>query len=218
MPISMKCIKGVSPYPNLLCVAKVATAALRRKKMHETELNKLSGTRLQLELQVNTLESANLNAETMAAMKKGSDALKVIHNGMCVAPRLSPWSCRSRADSLTMWRLFRTPERVEDTMNEINAQREVANEISDAISNPLYSGLELDEVSHLYSACTVIAVLTCEQSELQEELAQLEQEDLDARLNLPDHVPVHTPVGPSRVTEGTSKSRLLYLDLVVTAS
>lgn len=149
---------------NAVSNKNVATAALRRKKMHETELNKLSGTRLQLELQVNTLESANLNAETMAAMKKGSDALKVIHNGM-------------------------TPERVEDTMNEINAQREVANEISDAISNPLYSGLELDE------------------SELQEELAQLEQEDLDARLNLPDHVPVHTPVGPSRVTEAHSRTR-----------
>ncbi|ETW83831.1 hypothetical protein HETIRDRAFT_312190 [Heterobasidion irregulare TC 32-1] len=149
---------------NAVSNKNVATAALRRKKMHETELNKLSGTRLQLELQVNTLESANLNAETMAAMKKGSDALKVIHNGM-------------------------TPERVEDTMNEINAQREVANEISDAISNPLYSGLELDE------------------SELQEELAQLEQEDLDARLNLPDHVPVHTPVGPSRVAEAHSRTK-----------
>jgi charged multivesicular body protein 4 len=61
-----------------------ATQALRRKKMAETELDKLAGTRLQLEMQVNTLESANLNAETMAAMKKGSEALKVIHKGMCV--------------------------------------------------------------------------------------------------------------------------------------
>jgi len=35
-------------------------------------------------MQVNTLESANLNAETMAAMKKGADALKTIHGNMCV--------------------------------------------------------------------------------------------------------------------------------------
>jgi hypothetical protein len=53
--------------------------------MAEQELDRLAGTRLQLELQVNTLESANLNAETMVAMKKGSDALKVIHGGMCVS-------------------------------------------------------------------------------------------------------------------------------------
>lgn len=57
----------------------VATAALRRKKAYETELDKLAGTRLTLETQVNTIESANLNAETMAAMKRGADALKVIH-------------------------------------------------------------------------------------------------------------------------------------------
>lgn len=57
----------------------VATAALKRKKASEAEMDRLAGTRLQLEMQVNTLESANLNAETMAAMKKASDALKVIH-------------------------------------------------------------------------------------------------------------------------------------------
>ena len=59
-------------------------AALKRKKMNETELDRLAGTRMQLEMQVNTLESANLNAETMAAMKKASDALKVIHGNTYV--------------------------------------------------------------------------------------------------------------------------------------
>ena len=54
--------------------------------MNETELDRLAGTRMQLEMQVNTLESANLNAETMQAMKKASDALKVIHGNMCVVP------------------------------------------------------------------------------------------------------------------------------------
>ena len=60
----------------------VATAALRRKKAMETELDRIGGTRLQLETQINTLESANINAETMAAMKRGSDALKQIHGKM----------------------------------------------------------------------------------------------------------------------------------------
>jgi len=47
--------------------------------MAEQELDRLSGTRLQIEMQVSTLEAANFNVETMAAMKKGADALKVIH-------------------------------------------------------------------------------------------------------------------------------------------
>lgn len=62
----------------------MATAALRRKKASEAELDRLAGTRLQLEMQVNTLESANLNAETMAAMKKASEALGHIHGNLYV--------------------------------------------------------------------------------------------------------------------------------------
>lgn len=62
----------------------MATAALKRKKLAEQELDRLAGTRLQIEMQVSTLESANLNAETMAAMKKGADALKVIHSKVYV--------------------------------------------------------------------------------------------------------------------------------------
>ena len=34
--------------------------------------------------QVNTLESASFNAETMVAMKKAASALKDIHTGLCV--------------------------------------------------------------------------------------------------------------------------------------
>jgi charged multivesicular body protein 4 len=61
-----------------------ATAALRRKKMHEGDLDKLAGMRLQLEVQVNTLESANINANTLDVMRKGANALRDIHNGLCV--------------------------------------------------------------------------------------------------------------------------------------
>jgi len=62
----------------------VAAAALKRVKMHQQDLNRLSGQRMQLEMQINTIESANLNAETMLAMKKGADALKAIHGNMWV--------------------------------------------------------------------------------------------------------------------------------------
>ncbi|KAK0468244.1 Snf7-domain-containing protein [Desarmillaria tabescens] len=98
----------------------VATQALKRKKANELELDRLAGTRLQLEMQVNTLESANLNAETMAAMKKAADALKVIHGNMNV-------------------------DKVDATMAAVNEQRAVADEIADIISNPAYTNTDLDE-------------------------------------------------------------------------
>ncbi|GLB33754.1 putative SNF7 family protein [Lyophyllum shimeji] len=98
----------------------VATAALKRKKASEAELDRLAGTRLQLEMQVNTLESANLNAETMAAMKKASDALKVIHGNLNM-------------------------DKVDATIAAVNEQRELANEIAEVLSNPTGVGLELDE-------------------------------------------------------------------------
>ena len=61
-----------------------ATAALRRKKVTEQELDRLQNTRFQLEMQVNTLESASFNAENMAAMKKAAGALKDIHGHLYV--------------------------------------------------------------------------------------------------------------------------------------
>ncbi|KAH7908493.1 vacuolar-sorting protein SNF7 [Hygrophoropsis aurantiaca] len=132
----------------------VATQALRRKKATEQELDRLAGQRLQLESQINTLESANLNAETMAAMKKASDALEVIHKHADIT-------------------------KVDETMQRIQEQRDIANEIADAISGPPIS--ELDE------------------DDLKQELADLEQEQLDERLAGADHVPVHIPPGAHSV-------------------
>ncbi|RDB22788.1 Vacuolar-sorting protein SNF7 [Hypsizygus marmoreus] len=130
----------------------VATAALKRKKASEMELDRLAGTRLQLEMQVNTLESANLNAETMAAMKKASDALKVIHGNL-------------------------TMDKVDATMSTVNEQRELANEVAEAISNPMYGNMDLDE------------------TELQQELEELEQDELNERLSGAERAPVHMPAG-----------------------
>jgi len=135
----------------------VATAALRRKKAHETELDRISGQRLTLETQINTIESANINAEIMAAMKKGADALKVVHGSMSI-------------------------DKVDATMDSIREEMEVANEISEAISNPLTVGHEIDE------------------DELKNELAELEQEQLSELLEGADRVPVHSPSGPSRIS------------------
>ncbi|KZP32881.1 Snf7-domain-containing protein [Athelia psychrophila] len=98
----------------------VATAALRRKKASEAELDRMAGTRLQLEMQVNTLESANLNAETMQAMKKASDALNVIHGNM-------------------------TLDKVDTVMSQVAEARDIANEIANVISAVPYGNTEEDE-------------------------------------------------------------------------
>ncbi|WWD16537.1 vacuolar-sorting protein SNF7 [Kwoniella shandongensis] len=99
---------------------RLAMNALRQKKAHENELDRIAGQRLTLETQVNAIESANLNAETMAAMKKGADALKGIHSNL-------------------------TAEGVDATMDKIREQMDLTNEISDAISNPVGMGIVLDE-------------------------------------------------------------------------
>lgn len=128
--------------------------------MFETELERLAGTRMQLEVQVNTLESANLNAETMAAMKKASDALKVIHGNLCV--QITPYLWNLLLINLTPCYLqtripnrppmfictseHRTMDKVDSAMAEMQEQRDLAGEIADAISNPMNAGYELDEV------------------------------------------------------------------------
>ena len=83
-PLAGKWRKESAIIAYLCADPSVATAALRQKKAHENELDRIAGTRLTLETQVNAIESANLNAETMLAMKKGADALKGIHSSLCV--------------------------------------------------------------------------------------------------------------------------------------
>jgi len=127
----------------------VATQALRRKKQSEAEMDRLNGQRLQLEQQINTLESANLNLETMQVMKKASDVLENIHGHM----KLND---------------------VDATMARIAEQREIANEVAEAISAPI------DLV---------------DEDDIKDELAELEQAQLDERLAGAEHVPVHIPSG-----------------------
>ena len=49
---------------------------------------------------------------------------------------------------------FSNIDKVDATMASISEQRELANEISEAISNPLYAGVDLDEV-RLFSMPTL---------------------------------------------------------------
>ncbi|THH31321.1 hypothetical protein EUX98_g2896 [Antrodiella citrinella] len=104
---------------NAIANKTLATAALKRKKVAELELDRLQGTKFQLETQVSTLESASFNAETMAAMKKAAGALKDIHRGLSI-------------------------EDVDKTVAEIQDQMKDADEVAEAISSTNYSSVDID--------------------------------------------------------------------------
>ncbi|KAL9039141.1 MAG: hypothetical protein Q9180_002709, partial [Flavoplaca navasiana] len=59
-----------------------ARAALKRKKQHEHSLEQTSGQISMLEQQIYSIESANINQETLAAMKNAGAAMKTIHGKM----------------------------------------------------------------------------------------------------------------------------------------
>ncbi|CDO71383.1 hypothetical protein BN946_scf184908.g141 [Trametes cinnabarina] len=152
-----------------------ATNALRRKKVTEQELERLHKTRFGLEIQINTLESASFNVENMVAMKKANEALKVIHKDLyvCVPAHLPSSRCLN-------------PDKVDQTMAEIQEQTQLANEVSNAISSNIVD-VDIDE------------------DELKQELAELEQDELNDRL-MADRVPVHHPAGPSRIEDSASSA------------
>lgn len=60
----------------------MAKAALRRKKMAEGTLDKTIAQIATLEQQINAIESANINRETLAVMEKSSQAIQSIHQGL----------------------------------------------------------------------------------------------------------------------------------------
>lgn len=104
-------VPSYPPFPPLdigltKCYSAVALNALRQKKVYESELDKLAGRRLTIEtqvgaaqrrevqvipatdapaFQVNAIESANMNLETMVAMKQGANVLKSIHGNLCAS-------------------------------------------------------------------------------------------------------------------------------------
>eukprot|EP00301_Raphidiophrys_heterophryoidea_P003218 c11461_g1_i2.p1 GENE.c11461_g1_i2~~c11461_g1_i2.p1 ORF type:complete len:192 (-),score=46.80 c11461_g1_i2:448-975(-) len=95
-----------------------AKMALKRKKMYEVQIEKINGTRMTIENQKMALESANFNLDVLQAMSQGAAALQAVNANM-------------------------TLDAVDDTMDKIQEQMDVANEIADAISQPM-GGMDYD--------------------------------------------------------------------------
>ncbi|CAG2114972.1 unnamed protein product [Medioppia subpectinata] len=127
---------------------KVSLQALKRKKRLESQLQQIDGTLTTLESQRISLENANTNVQVLQSMKYGADALKVAQN------------------------TIGDVDRVQDVMDDIREQQELAQEISDLISNPVGFGQDVGD-----------------DDELLQELEELEQQELDQQLLSTDRLP-----------------------------
>uniref|UniRef100_A0A8C8MMR7 Charged multivesicular body protein 4b n=1 Tax=Oncorhynchus tshawytscha TaxID=74940 RepID=A0A8C8MMR7_ONCTS len=99
---------------------RAALQALKRKKRYEKQLTQIDGTLSTIEFQREALENANTNTEVLKNMGFAAKAMKAAHENMDI-------------------------DKVDDLMQDITEQQELAQEISDAISKPVGFGDEFDE-------------------------------------------------------------------------
>jgi charged multivesicular body protein 4A/B len=124
----------------------VAKAALRRKKAFEHQLEQTQAQMMTVEREISSIETANINKETLDAMKNAQQAMKKIHGGLTI-------------------------DKVDQTMEELREQHAVGEEIAEALTQgSMATGVDEDE--------------------LDEELAELQQEELDNKMLKTGSVPV----------------------------
>jgi len=116
------------------------------KKQHDHTLEQTLAQISTLEQQIYSIEAANINRETLAAMEKAGAAMKQIHRNLNI-------------------------DIVDDTMDKLREQHALGEEIANAITSaPIGDPIDEDE--------------------LNEELADLEQEQLTNRMLKSGTVPV----------------------------
>lgn len=124
----------------------VAKAALRRKKNFEHQLEQTQAQMMTVEREISSIETANINKETLDAMKNAQQAMKKIHGGLTI-------------------------DKVDETMEQLREQHAVGEEIAEALTQGAnQSGVD--------------------EEELDEELAELQQEELDSKMLRTGTVPV----------------------------
>lgn len=122
-----------------------------------------------LEREIYSIETANINKETLDAMRNASAAMKQIHGGLTI-------------------------DKVDQTMEELREQHAIGEEIGEAITQSIGTNA-LDE------------------DELDEELAELQQEELDNKMLNTGSVPVGDQITklPSAPEGGTHITSILFL-------
>lgn len=124
----------------------VAKAALRRKKAFEHQLEQTSAQMMTVEREISSIETANINKETLDAMKGAQQAMKKIHGDLSI-------------------------EKVDQTMEDLREQHAIGEEIADALTQ----GNSMQGV---------------DEDELEDELAELQQEELDNKMLKTGTMPV----------------------------
>lgn len=92
-----------------LTISPAAKNALRKKKQLEGTLEQTSAQIMNLEGQIASIETANINKETLDALKNASKAMKDIHGGMTI-------------------------DKVDQTMEELEEQHAISKEIAGALT------------------------------------------------------------------------------------
>ncbi|KAG8441888.1 hypothetical protein GDO86_010898 [Hymenochirus boettgeri] len=136
---------------------RAALQALKRKKRLEKQLAQIDGTLSTIEFQREALENSYTNTEVLKNMGYAAKAMKTVHQNMDL-------------------------DKIDDLMQDIHEQQDVAQEISDAISRPAGFGEEFDE------------------DELLAELEELEQDELNdqmANVKLPNVPSSKLPARPA---------------------
>lgn len=133
-----------------MALRTVAKAALRRKKNYEHQLEQTSAQMLTVEREISSIETANINKETLDAMKNAQQAMKKIHGGLTI-------------------------DKVDQTMEDLREQHAIGEEIAEALTQ----------------GNTSVGV---DEDELDEELAELQQEELDNKMLRTGTVPVSDQV------------------------
>jgi charged multivesicular body protein 4 len=95
---------------------------IKRKRMYEKQIEQIYGKKSNIEMQIMALESAASNKEVLDVMKIGKDALKSAIQATDV-------------------------EKVEETMEDINEQIAMGEEIGEAMSNPIGAPMDEEDLS-----------------------------------------------------------------------
>ena len=123
-----------------------------------------------VEREISSIETANINKETLDAMKNAQQAMKKIHGGLTI-------------------------EKVDETMEQLREQHAVGEEIAEALTQgSVANGVDEDE--------------------LDEELAELQQEELDNKMLRTGTVPVSDQIQRlPNAAVGERKSSLLLTSM-----
>lgn len=137
---------------------RAALQALKRKKRFEKQLTQIDGTLSTIEFQREALENSHTNTEVLRNMGFAAKAMKAVHENMDL-------------------------NKIDDLMQDITEQQDIAQEISEAFSQRVQFADGFDE------------------DELLAELEELEQEELNKKMTsmkLPNVPSSSLPAQPSR--------------------